>query len=54
VFEGDHVVARGAVTSVREDDGIPVADCDIWLDRDGVDRPLVGSATVDLTGLDQA
>lgn len=54
VFEGDHVVARGTVTGVREDDGIPVADCDIWLDRDGVDRPLVGSATVDLTGLDQA
>lgn len=47
VLDGDHIVARGRVTAVREDDqGRRVADCDIWLDRDGTDRPLEGTATV--------
>ena len=51
VFEGDHVVARGTVTAVREENGEQLADCDIWLDRDGVDKPLIGSATVNISKL---
>ncbi|MBT7697785.1 MAG: hypothetical protein HN737_10305 [Desulfobacterales bacterium] len=47
VFEGDHVVARGRVNAIREENGERLADCDIWLDRiNGEDRPLEGSATV--------
>ena len=45
VFEDDHVVARGTVTAVRQEDGQQLVDCDIWLDRDG-DKPLIGTATV--------
>ena len=53
VFEGDHVVARGTVTAIREENGEQLADCDIWLDRDGVDKPLIGSATVNISKLSQ-
>ena len=49
VFEDDHVVARGSVTAVRQEGSETLADCDIWLDRDG-DRPLVGTATVVVPG----
>ena len=45
VFEDDHVIARGIVATVRQENGAVYADCDIWLDRDG-DRPLIGTATV--------
>lgn len=45
VFEGDHIIAKGKVTAIREENGERFADCEIWLDRDG-SRPLEGSATV--------
>ena len=45
VFEDDHVIARGIVTAVSQENHAVYADCDIWLDRDG-DRPLIGTATV--------
>jgi acyl dehydratase len=48
VFDGDHIVARGKVTAVRNQDGRRVADCDIWLQREGTPNPLEGSATVEL------
>ncbi|MBT4161911.1 MAG: MaoC family dehydratase [Gammaproteobacteria bacterium] len=51
VFQDDHIIARGQVTEVRVEDGKTVADCDIWLDRDGEDKPLVGTATVSLDEL---
>jgi len=50
VLDGDHIIARGKVTAVREEDGCRYADCDIWLHRDGSQPPLVGSATVRLPG----
>ena len=49
VFEDDHVVARGIVTEIKQENGSRYADCDIWLERDG-DRPLIGKATVLLAG----
>jgi len=48
VLDGDHIIARGKVTAVREEDGVRYADCDIWLHREGSDNPLEGSATVQL------
>lgn len=48
VFDGDHIIARGRVTAVREQDGHRYADCDIWLQRDGTANPLEGTATVAL------
>lgn len=46
VLDGDHIVARGRVTGVREVNGQTLADCEVWLDRGGTDRPLEGQATV--------
>jgi acyl dehydratase len=48
VFDGDHIIARGRVTALREQDGRRYADCDIWLQRDGTPNPLEGTATVEL------
>jgi acyl dehydratase len=48
VLDGDHIVARGKVTAVREEDGKRYADCDIWLHREGSANPLEGTATVEL------
>lgn len=48
VLDGDHIIARGQVTAVREEDGVRYADCDIWLYREGSANPLEGSATVQL------
>lgn len=50
VFDGDHVVAGGAVTAIRNEHGERVADCDVWLDRGDATRAVVGSATVVLPG----
>jgi acyl dehydratase len=46
VLDGDHVTACGRVTAVREENGERLADCDIWLHREGSANPLEGSATV--------
>jgi acyl dehydratase len=48
VFSGDHIMAKGVVTGVREENGQQLADCDIWLEQNGNpdQRPLVGSATI--------
>ena len=46
VFEVDRITARGVVTDVREAGGERLADCDIWLERDGSPRVLEGRATV--------
>ncbi len=50
VLDGDHIVARGTVTAVREEKGERLADCDIWLEREGTEPPLKGTATVVLPG----
>ena len=48
VFDGDHITAKGTVTDIREVDGETLVDCDIWLQREGTEPPLKGSATVAL------
>jgi acyl dehydratase len=50
VLDEDRITARGQVTAVREEGGVRFADCDIWLEREPGDRPLVGTATVRLPG----
>jgi acyl dehydratase len=49
VLDGDRIVAKGKVTAVREEQGETLADCDIWLEREGTDPPLTGTATVKLS-----
>lgn len=49
VYEEDHIIAQGEVTGVRTEGDEQVADCKIWLLRNGKDRPLEGEATVSLT-----
>jgi acyl dehydratase len=46
VLDGDRIVARGVVTGVREEGVTRLADCDIWLEREGSEPPLKGTATV--------
>ncbi len=48
VLDGDHVTAGGRVTAIREEDGVRLADCDIWLAREGESPSLEGTATVAL------
>ncbi len=48
VFDGDHIIARGRVTAIRTKNGKRLADCDIWLHREGTRHPLEGEATVEL------
>ena len=35
ILDGDRITARGRVTHRREAGGERLADCDIWLDREG-------------------
>ncbi len=48
VLDGDRVTARGRVTGIRQADGEWIADCDIWLEREGTAAPLEGTASVAL------
>lgn len=48
VLDDDHVTAGGRVTAIREEDGVRLADCDIWLSREGESPSLEGTATVAL------
>ena len=50
VLDDDHITARGRVTTVREEGGETLVDCDVWLEREGTSPPLEGSATVVLPG----
>ena len=50
VLDGDHITAKGVVTGLREEGGVTLAECDIWLERPGTEPPLKGTATVALPG----
>ncbi len=50
IFDGDRITARGVVMAIREVDGGRLADCDIWLEREGSPHVLDGTATVVLPG----
>lgn len=53
VMDEDHILAKGEVVAVREENGETLADCKIWLERNGADRPLEGEATVCIDSLDR-
>lgn len=50
VLDGDRVIAQGCVTAIRDNPEAGattrLADCDIWLEREGTKPPLEGHATV--------
>lgn len=46
VLAGDRVVAGGKVTALRNDAGLPVADCEVWLEGDDGARLMSGTAVV--------
>jgi acyl dehydratase len=46
VLDGDRIHARGRVKAVRRVGEETLADCEVWLEREPGDRPLVGEATV--------
>ena len=46
VFGDDRVIAGGDVTALRTEAGVPVADCDVWLERDDGSRLLEGTVVV--------
>ncbi len=48
VLDGDHIIARGEVTGLREANGERLADLNIWLERPGTEPPLEGTASVAL------
>ena len=51
ILDGDRITARGRVTNRREAGGEKLVDCDIWLEREGSEPPLLGKATVALGGI---
>jgi acyl dehydratase len=48
VLDEDCVIARGTITALREDQGVQLADCDIWLEHSERGVLLEGKATVQL------
>ena len=46
VLDGEEVIARGRVTSLTEESGRPLADCDIWLEHADRGILLEGEARV--------
>jgi acyl dehydratase len=45
VLDGDRVTARGQVRSLRSENGESLAECDVWLERDG-EHVVDGTAVV--------
>jgi acyl dehydratase len=52
VFDGDRVIAGGAVTEIARLRGERVAICDVWLDRDDGTRTVSARAWVALSSAD--
>ncbi len=48
VLDEDRVIAKGTITTLREDNNQQLADCDIWLEHAERGALLVGKATVQL------
>jgi len=45
VLDGDHVIAKGEVTAVKPEGKGQLAECNIWLEKEG-ERLLDGTASV--------
>lgn len=48
VMDGEQVIARGTIRALREEDSVPLADCDIWLEHEDRGVLLEGTASVAL------
>lgn len=48
ILDEDRIVACGVVAGLNEADGIRLAECDVWLERDGEAGLIEGTATVRL------
>ncbi len=46
VLDGEEVIARGTVTSVKTANGVTLAECDIWLAHEQRGTLLEGTATI--------
>lgn len=46
ILDRDRIVAHGLVTGLSEVDGRHLAECDIWIERDGESGLIEGTATV--------
>jgi acyl dehydratase len=46
VLDGEEVIARGTVTSVKTANGVTLAECDIWLAHEERGTLLEGTATI--------
>jgi acyl dehydratase len=46
LYAGERAIAGGTVTELREENGVGVADCDVWLRKDDGTEAIVGTATV--------
>jgi acyl dehydratase len=46
VLDGEEVIARGTVTSVKKANGVSLAECDIWLAHKERGTLLEGTATI--------
>jgi acyl dehydratase len=46
VLDNERVVARGIIAALYEKDGLSLAECDIWLEKEGAGKLLEGTATV--------
>ena len=48
VLDGEQVIARGTIRALREEDSVPLADCNIWLEHEDRGVLLEGTASVAL------
>jgi acyl dehydratase len=46
ILDEDRIVACGAVAALCESDGVRLAECHVWLERDGEAGLIEGTATV--------
>jgi len=46
ILDEDRIVACGAVAALSESDGVRLAECHVWLERDGKAGLIEGTATV--------
>jgi MaoC like domain len=46
VLDNERVVAMGIIAALYDKDGLSLAECDIWLEKEGAGKLLEGTATV--------
>jgi 3-methylfumaryl-CoA hydratase len=51
-YPGDTLTARGVITRLYTEDGVPYADCDLWTENQHGERTTIGTATLRLPSRD--